>query len=69
MNAIKRVLSNPLVWVTVIYLLFPVDFVPDVTPVVGTADDLVLFLVTLIIQELSKGNNNQNNNQTYSGGY
>lgn len=54
MEAIKRVLSNPLVWVTVIYLLLPVDFAPDAAPVVGTADDLLLMLITLIIQELTK---------------
>ena len=63
MNAIKKVLSNPLVWITVGYLLFPVDFVADAVPVAGTADDLVLFLITYLIQELmNNGNNNGNNN-------
>jgi len=50
MNILKKVLSNPMVWVAAIYLLLPIDLVPDAMPVVGTLDDLVPVLLALILQ-------------------
>ena len=43
-------LHNWVFWVAVIYLLIPVEFLPDAMPVVGTLDDLVPFVVSLIVQ-------------------
>lgn len=51
METFKKVLSNPMLWVAIIYLAVPVDFVPDAVPVVGTLDDLLPFVVSMIIQE------------------
>lgn len=51
METFKKVLSNPMLWVAIIYLVVPVDFVPDAVPVVGTLDDLLPFVVSMIIQE------------------
>ena len=51
MDALKKVLSNPMLWVAVIYLLVPVDVVPDAVPVVGTLDDLIPFIAAMIIQD------------------
>lgn len=49
-DGFKRVLSNPMVWLAIIYLIVPVDFVPDAVPVVGTLDDLVPVLLAMVIQ-------------------
>lgn len=49
--AITRVLCNPLVWVSVIYLLVPIDLVVDAIPVAGTFDDLLFLIITLVAQE------------------
>ena len=51
METFKKVLLNPMLWVAIIYLVVPVDFVPDAVPVVGTLDDLLPFIVSMIIQD------------------
>lgn len=51
METLKKVLRNPMLWVAIIYLLVPVDFVPDAAPVVGTLDDLIPFIASMIIQD------------------
>ena len=51
METLKKVLRNPMLWVAIIYLIVPVDLVPDAAPVVGTLDDLIPFIVSMIIQE------------------
>ena len=51
METFKKVLLNPMLWIAIIYLVVPVDFVPDAVPVVGTLDDLLPFVVSMIIQE------------------
>lgn len=50
METLKKVLKNPMVWVAVVYLLFPADILPDALPVVGTLDDLVPVFLSLILQ-------------------
>lgn len=50
-DALSKILKNPMVWAAIIYLLFPVDFVADAVPVAGTADDLAVMLVTMLLQE------------------
>ena len=42
---------NPMLWVAIIYLLVPADVVPDAVPVVGTLDDLIPFIASMIIQD------------------
>lgn len=49
-QAVSAMLRNPMFWVAVVYLLFPVDFLPDVAPVVGTLDDLLVFIVSTVVQ-------------------
>lgn len=51
METLKKVLMNPVVWVAIIYLIVPADFVPDAVPVVGTLDDLIPFITAMIIQD------------------
>ena len=51
METLKKVLMNPILWVAIIYLIVPVDFVPDAVPVVGTLDDLIPFIASMIIQD------------------
>lgn len=53
METLKKVLKNPMVWVAVVYLLFPADLLPDTLPVVGTLDDLVPVFLSLILQARS----------------
>ena len=50
-SALSRVLTNPMVCISVVYLLFPTDLVADALPVVGTADDLIIMVVTMFLQE------------------
>ena len=50
--AIGRVISNPALWVGGIYLLFPVDVVPDAIPAIGCADDLLVFALGELLREL-----------------
>jgi len=50
-KTLKKVLMNPILWVAIIYLIVPVDFVPDAVPVVGTLDDLIPFIASMIIQD------------------
>lgn len=50
MDILSKVLKNPMLWVAAIYLLLPVDLVPDAVPVVGTLDDLVPILISLVLQ-------------------
>lgn len=50
MDMLTKVLKNPMLWVAAIYLLLPVDLVPDAVPVVGTLDDLVPILISLVLQ-------------------
>lgn len=40
--------NNWLLIVALIYLLLPVDFIPDTVPVFGTFDDSVLVIINLI---------------------
>ena len=47
---LKKVISNPMFWVAAIYLILPVDIVPDAMPVVGTLDDLVPFFLAMLVQ-------------------
>lgn len=51
MVTLKKVLSNPMLWVAIVYLIIPVDLIPDAAPVVGTLDDLLPFIVSMIVQE------------------
>lgn len=51
MEILKKVLRNPMLWVAIIYLIVPVDLVPDAVPVIGTLDDLLPFIVSMIVQE------------------
>ena len=51
MDALKKVLRNPMLWVAVIYLLVPVDIVPDAVPIAGTLDDLIPFIISMIVQD------------------
>ena len=51
METLKKVLMNPMLWVAIIYLLVPADVVPDAVPVVGTLDDLIPFIASMIIQD------------------
>ena len=53
-DTLSKVLHNPMVWVAVIYLLVPIDLLPDVTPVLGTMDDLVPFIIALVLQARCK---------------
>lgn len=53
-DAFLKVLHNPMFWVAVIYLLVPVDFLSDAVPVVGTMDDLIPFVIALVIQARRK---------------
>ncbi len=50
MNMFKKVISNPMFWVAAIYLILPVDIVPDAMPVVGTLDDLVPVFLAMLVQ-------------------
>ena len=59
METFKKVLKNPMVWVAVVYLLFPADLLPDTLPVVGTLDDLVPVFLSLILQARSSKKNEQ----------
>ena len=51
MQSIKNVLKNPLVWLSVIYLLFPIDIVTDAIPVAGTVDDLLAMILAMWYQD------------------
>lgn len=51
-KSFKKVLTNPAVWIAAIYLLFPTDIIPDAVPVAGTLDDLVVMILTLVIQDI-----------------
>lgn len=57
-KALRKVLSNPVIWITAVYLIFPVDLIEDSVPVAGTLDDLAVFVITSLIQELIHNNNN-----------
>ena len=48
MQSIKNVLKNPLVWISIIYLLFPIDIVTDAIPVAGTVDDLLAMILAML---------------------
>ena len=54
MESIKKVFKNPMFYVALIYLLFPADILPDAVPIIGTLDDLVPFIVSLIVQNKIK---------------
>lgn len=58
METLKKVLRNPMLWVAMVYLIVPVDLVPDAVPVVGTLDDLLPFIVSMIVQEKMSGKAN-----------
>lgn len=52
----------------VLYLLSPLDFIPDIIPVLGVSDDLIVLLVTLAIKFLDyKNNQDKNTAQTPKG--
>ncbi|MGB8701394.1 MAG: YkvA family protein [Thermosynechococcaceae cyanobacterium] len=56
-NWYRNILRNPQYrwWIilgTLVYLLSPVDFLPDVFPIVGEIDDIAL--VTLLFAEVSQ---------------
>lgn len=53
-DALSKVLHNPMFWVAVIYLLLPIDLLSDATPVIGTMDDLIPFVIALVIQARGK---------------
>jgi uncharacterized membrane protein YkvA (DUF1232 family) len=42
--------KNWMVIVALVYLLSPVDFIPDVLPVLGASDDVLVLLATLFIK-------------------
>ncbi len=50
MKYVKQVAANPLFWIALVYLGFPVDLVPDALPVVGVADDGLLVIAATIVQ-------------------
>ena len=58
METLKKVLKNPMLWVAIIYLLVPADIVPDAVPVVGTLDDLIPFIASMIVQDKMSRRNN-----------
>ena len=47
-----------MLWVAIIYLLVPADIVPDAVPVVGTLDDLIPFIASMIVQDKMSRRNN-----------
>lgn len=49
-DAFNKLLRNPMFWVALVYLLFPVEFLPDATPVIGTVDDLLFWIISLVVQ-------------------
>ena len=40
--------ENWLLFVAIIYMLLPVDFIPDVIPVLGQVDDSLVILIDLL---------------------
>lgn len=55
-NWYRNLLRNPAYrwWVvlgTLVYMISPIDIIPDVLPIVGQVDDVVLF--SLLVSELS----------------
>lgn len=61
-QALGKVLTNPVIWISALYLILPVDLVEDSVPVAGTLDDLLVFVLSSFIQELFRGNSNNTNN-------
>ncbi len=49
-------ITKILIWITLAYLLSPVDLIPDFIPVLGLLDDLLIvpILITLSIQQIPK---------------
>lgn len=49
--------SKYLPWMALAYFIFPLDFIPDLLPVIGQADDLtvIIMLMWLAISAISDG--------------
>jgi uncharacterized membrane protein YkvA (DUF1232 family) len=49
-------IAKILIWITLAYLLSPVDLIPDFIPVIGLLDDLLIvpILITLSIKQIPK---------------
>ena len=45
---LSKYVSVALVIFAIIYNVSPVDFIVDITPVIGLADDIILTLVTVV---------------------
>ena len=47
-------IAKILIWITVAYLLSPIDLIPDFIPILGLLDDLIIvpLLITLSIRQI-----------------
>jgi uncharacterized membrane protein YkvA (DUF1232 family) len=52
----KFIKENWLLIIAILYLIFPLDLIPDIIPVIGMADDTALLVVELIRRIVSKKN-------------
>lgn len=51
---IKILKENWLIILSIIYILFPLDFIPDFTPWIGFSDDITVVIANVIIGWLKK---------------
>lgn len=55
MNKIKTFLKeNWFLILAILYVLFPLDIIPDLAPILGTADDASLLVFELIRRSMNK---------------
>ena len=47
-KTVSKYVSVILVIFALIYNVSPIDFIPDITPLIGLADDIVIVLVTIV---------------------
>ncbi len=61
----KKISKNPMFWIAIVYMLFPMDFIPDAIPIAGNIDDVIMFIWSSLVQsQLAVSQNNNHNDDT-----
>lgn len=52
--------ENWLIILSILYLVFPLDFIPDFTPWVGFGDDIGVVILNIFINLIKRKSNHRN---------